>query len=331
MRGVVDCLSKLSVASLRERLRSKGLTVSGCKADLIKRLGGVAHRVHTAPSVRGSLEDGRRAVRKTIKAGAWNMSLLDWYVRPPPVLPCGTPNLVCDLGECGDGHCMLTRLKPGCESVRDDFLEFSATKIKDYAEGNRIVYCSLGPGCLYFDWKLIDRLLKDGVGVAQVWLLDRAYRGGSGERRRVLSARAAFARWFAGSGIDIHAFKSARELKRWARAFPEAGRADVVMQCDAVETLPILDKDAEFRELVLKDAALNLQAYSQRLSKRKPGPGRRRDPVQSVAVRRVRQRDEDTHGPFALLEDESWKGGEWVDAFDELADQLMGLLQNEYR
>lgn len=332
-------LSKHTVARLRERLRERGLPVSGRKAELVERLRGRGHRVTAGPLSPG----GRRAVREAQSNGDWQMSLLDWYVRPPPVLPRGIRNPLCDLGECGDLNCALYRLKEGSESVRSEILEFCVGQILRHMAADRhagIVYCSLGCGCLYFDWELLDRLIHaEGFQVAQVWLVERCYRPSNNESGPALRAREAFARWFAGSGMEIHAFASAGALQRWVQAFPGAGRANVVMQCDAVDTAPLLDEDSDFRSAVADEGALNLQAYSQLLARRRPGPGRRRDPVGSVPVRRARRHDAGVPKGFRLLEEETRREGRWVrpheaaseDLFEDVQQGLIEDVQREYR
>lgn len=329
-----DDFAELSVARLKQQLREKGLPVSGRKLDLIERLSGSSNRVSAVPFS----DIGRRAVRNAIDSGGWQMSLMDWYVRPPQVLPRGLRNPLCDLGECGDDNCALYRLRPGAEAVRPEILDFCTGQIVKHAEGLQergaagLVYCSLGCGCLYFDWELLDRLLRsEGVHVAQVWLVERCYRQGSNESGRAIRAREAFARWFANWGIEIHAFKSANALKRWLRAFPAAGQADVLVQCDAVDTGPILDDDDDFRRLVAHAGALNLQAYSQLLARRRPGPGRRRDPVASVPVRRARQRTGDDEASFVLLQEDTWKDGRWVRDHEDTYQSLISSFEEEYR
>lgn len=318
------------MAVLRERLRERGLPVSGLKADLLERLSGRSFRI-TATKL---AESKRRAVREAVDGAAWEMSLDDWYVRPPKLLPRGGRNPICQLGECGDELCALYRFKSGCEQVRSEFLEFCVRQIMQRSLGTAdgITYCTLGCGCLYFDWELIDRLVHvEGLSVAQIWLVEKAYRRNAVEHKPALRARKAFSSWFAGLGIEVHAFRSAKVLRQWVQAFPAVGRAHVVVQCDAVDTAPILDSDGDFCRAVTGDGALNLQAYSQLLSRRRPGPGRRRDPVRSVPVRRVRERQSGGDGSFRLLEEDSWRDGRWVRAEEEEYQRLLTELEEEYR
>ncbi|CAL1158896.1 unnamed protein product [Cladocopium goreaui] len=171
-----------------------------------------------------------------------------------------------------------------------------------HAKAGGKMYCSLGCGCLYFDWELLN-LLNERLSIAQVWLVDPAFRGTSDSAEA--RALTAFGRWFSGA-FDIYCFASAKKLTKWAAAF-HRGRAHVVMQCDSVQTFPIL-KDRDFCDAVLEDNAINLQIFSQRLQRRRPGPGRRRGPMPVAAVRSLRRftGEEET---FETLQSDYWQNG----------------------
>jgi len=214
--------------------------------------------------------------------------------------------------------------------VRKELVEFSASKIAQHARsdegagGTDIVYCSLGCGCLYFDWELLDRLVRvERVGISKVLLMDRVYRPSSNESLRATRALDAFVAWFAHVGFETHVFAGARALRRWASAFD--ARAHVMMQCDAVDTFPILDANNDFCEAVMRDGALNLQMYSQLLRRRRPGAGRRRDPVPVEPARKVRRWRAD-EASFEHLEEQKWRNGAWID--ESLAALQDGLWQD---
>ena len=312
-----------TVERLRWRLGELGLPRHGRKAELAERLAGLGHRVSAARLP----ESGRRAVLTALEGGAWRMSELDGYARPPRVLG-RAPNPLRELGECGDAECALCRFREGCETVREDVLEFCAERIAAHARGlgGEVTYCSLGCGALHFDWRLLERLQREGVRVPQVWLLERCYRPGLSDSEIVLKARDAFTSWFTGSGTEVHAFKTAKALKQWVAAFPRAGQADVIMQCDAVDTHPILEADKDFRRVVARDGALGLQAFSQLTERRRPGPGRRRAPVPSVPVRRVLRRGGGEDAALLVLEEATWRRGRWVPYYED----LLGLEEEAY-
>jgi len=320
-----------TVAYLQRRLREKGLPVSGRKAALIKRLNGTNYQVLGTP-VPKSL---RRAVRKAMLNGAWQMSLRNSHVHPPQALISRQKNPICELGECGDSNCALYRLKDDFEHIRPDILEYFTQKITTHANGLErwsLTYLSLGCGLLHFDWQLIERLIHhEGISLVKIWLVDPIFRPSSKFSDRASRARDAFANWFADAGFEIHTFPTAKVFHRWALAFPEFGKADVVMQCDAVETGPIIDKNAEFRHDVAHPGALNLQAYSQLLERRRPGPGRRRAPRRSVPVRRMRVREDTQEAEFNLLEEHTWKDGKWDDGTADLLQALVDDMYEEYQ
>lgn len=304
-------LKNLTKRRLQEELRSRGLPISGLKAELVKRLNGTSYRVrHTAfPQKR------RMAVRGAVGSGDWQLALRDCYVKPPERFPDGARNPLCDLGECADEDCALTRVNGGQERVRSEFLEYCVDQIVQFAKTtghDGLTYCTLGCGCLYFDWELLDRLRREGVRVSQVWLLERCYRKRYrkvGWHGPVMRARSQFSSWFANTGIEIYAFPFARQLKQWAKAFRTNGQAHVVVQCDAVETAHLLDSDQEFVRAVVRDGAINLQVYSQCLHHRTGGSSRRR----VAPVRRLRRFEAGGEAEFRLLEERRYKDGQWVD------------------
>eukprot|EP00929_Paragymnodinium_shiwhaense_P086637 TRINITY_DN47116_c0_g1_i1.p1 TRINITY_DN47116_c0_g1~~TRINITY_DN47116_c0_g1_i1.p1 ORF type:complete len:420 (-),score=66.63 TRINITY_DN47116_c0_g1_i1:284-1543(-) len=317
-------LRELKVVQLKQRLRQLGLPVSGRKHELIERLQGRSHLVRSS----GGMSFQRRAVvRDTFRAGQWTLDLRDDYVRPPKSLQGSLSNPLCVLGECGDENCALYRFRPGNEPVRDDLVSYSAEKVLEHVKNSPkgLVYCSLGCGSLYFDWELLDRLVNvERVAIEQVWLVDPVFHPNSTENSHARLALAAFARWFSDCKFQVQCFQNTRALHRWAFAFQMHAKADIVIQCDAVETLDLLDDDPEsdnedsgrlgrgckFRSAVCSEEALNLQMYSQLLGRRKPGPGRRRDPVPVAPVRRVRRRS-GAEDYFHLVETQSWKDGGW--------------------
>ncbi|CAK0911155.1 unnamed protein product, partial [Prorocentrum cordatum] len=257
----------------------------------------------------------RTAVRGAVGSGDWQLALRDSYVRPPERFPDGARNPLSALGECADEDCALTRVSGGQERVRPEFLEYCVDQIVRFANvtgHDGLTYCTLGCGCLYFDWELLDRLRREGVRVSQVWLLERCYRKRYrkiGWHLPVMRARSQFSRWFANAGIEIYAFSFARQLKQWAKAFRTNGQAHVVVQCDAVETAHLLDSDQEFVRAVMRDGAINLQVYSQCLHRRVGGTSRRR----TAPVRRLRRLEAGREAALHLLEERRYKDGQWVD------------------
>lgn len=318
---------KLTAQQLRDRLKALGLPTSGRKAQLRRRLAGREHRVEAQP-----LSNRKRLrVRWALKEGKWNLTVAKHYVHPPQSLGRGSRNPLCDLGECGDINCALYRFRAGSETVRSDFLKFCYKHIEEHfikCKDDGLVYCSLGCGCLYFDWELLN-LLNERLSIAQVWLVDPAFRGTSDSAEA--RALTAFGRWFSGA-FDIYCFASAKKLTKWAAAF-HRGRAHVVMQCDSVQTFPIL-KDRDFCDAVLEDNAINLQIFSQRLQRRRPGPGRRRGPMPVAAVRSLRRftGEEET---FETLQSDYWQNGTWVPDFlsfaEDLQDSWISELEQRYR
>ncbi|CAK0911152.1 unnamed protein product, partial [Prorocentrum cordatum] len=253
----------------------------------------------------------RTAVRGAVGSGDWQLALRDSYVRPPERFPDGARNPLSALGECADEDCALTRVSGGQERVRPEFLEYCVDQIVRFANvtgHDGLTYCTLGCGCLYFDWELLDRLRREGVRVSQVWLLERCYRKRYrkiGWHLPVMRARSQFSRWFANAGIEIYAFSFARQLKQWAKAFRTNGQAHVVVQCDAVETAHLLDSDQEFVRAVMRDGAINLQVYSQCLHRRVGGTSRRR----TAPVRRLRRLEAGREAALHLLEERRYKDG----------------------
>eukprot|EP00434_Breviolum_minutum_P008221 symbB.v1.2.007252.t1/scaffold401.1/size211429/23 len=313
--GKAEEYQKLKALQLKDRLKALGLPTTGCKALLQLRLAGREHRVEVDP-----LSDRKRLrVRWALKEGNWNLTVAKHDVQPARSLGRGSRNPLCDLGECGDINCALYRFRAGSEGVRGDFVNFCTKHIEDHflsirqSRDDGLVYCSLGCGSLYFDWELLN-LLQSRLSIAQVWLVDPAYRGNASDSA-ALRALTAFGRWFSGD-FDIHYFVSAKKLTKWAAAFGERGRAHVVMQCDSVQTFSILDKDRDFCSAVLAEDAINLQIFSQRLQRRRPGPGRRRGPVPVAAVRSLRRFiGTEKEEAFETLECDRWQNGTWVPEF----------------
>ncbi|CAE7225863.1 unnamed protein product [Symbiodinium sp. CCMP2592] len=330
----------LTVRSLRERLQALELPRSG-SGDLLRlRLAGAEHRVEaTALSKRR-----QQRVRWAQEQNYWNMSRRGWYVRPPPSLGRGSRNPLCELGECGDTACALYRFRAGCEGVRSDFVNFCAEQIEEHfwkvksRHDEGLVYCTLGCGCLYFDWELLNRLSTSArFPIHQVWVVDRAFWKNATVASDEFKALNAFSQWFAGT-FDLHAFRTVRSLKRWCSAFSgQFGRAHVVMECDSVQTHALTD-DSSFCRSVLHEEALSLQIFSQRLARRRPGPGRRRAPVPVAPVRCVRRRKEDS---LETLQRDQWTSGAWTpdylidfmqeDGLQDPADWIAEDLQRRYR
>ncbi|CAE7309720.1 unnamed protein product [Symbiodinium natans] len=331
-------IRNLTARALRERLRALGLPRSGPRKALRLRLAGAEHRVEA------SFLSKRRRQRVwwAKEQLRWNMTNRDGYVRPPPSLGRGSQNPLCELGECGDAACALYRFRAGCEGVRSDFMNFCAKQIEDHFwqvqthNDEGLVYCSLGCGCLYFDWELLDQLVtRARLPIDQVWLVDPAFWRNETFSTAELKALRAFGQWFAGV-FDVHSFRTARSLKRWCRAFSgQFGLAHVVMECDSVQTHTLTD-DADFCRSVLHDEALGLQIFSQRLANRRPGPGRRRGPVPVAPVRCVRRRKEDR---LETMQRDQWTSGAWLPDFlvnfpedeEDPADWIAEDLRRRYR
>ncbi|CAE7567567.1 unnamed protein product [Symbiodinium pilosum] len=309
------------VRTLRQRLQVLGLPRSGPRARLCLRLAGREHQV------KAQLEHGCAPVKDKTQAC--------------PMGHAGSRNPLCELGECGDTDCALYRFRGGSEGVRSDFVNFCAKQIEEHfwqvksRHDEGLVYCSLGCGCLYFDWELLDQLVTNArLRVDQVWLVDTAFWENATFATAETKALRAFCQWYAGE-FDIHSFRTGRSLKRWCQAFSgQLGHAHVVMECDSVQTHPLTD-DGDFCRSVLHEEALNLQIFSQRLANRRPGPGRRRGPVPVAPVRCVRRRKEDK---LEILQRDQWQNGIWLpdyflhfDNDEENADWITEDLQRRYR
>lgn len=229
------------------------------------------------------------------------------FFRPRKYFVGGIPNPIAELGECGDMKCAVCRRHAVGMEVRRAFLEYCLEQITQVAAENPqdgIILCSFGPGCLYFDWELLERLVNQrGIPIRQVWLVEKEYEPGSEFRDQVIRARDCFASWFADAGFEIHAFSSAASLQDWVHAFPEAGRANVFLQCDVTpdDTEGVFENNTEFCETVCTDDAINMQIYTQVW----PDDGAV-TPLRTFWRRNVGNKQE-----FKLVEAQSWRNGEW--------------------
>ncbi|CAE8641847.1 unnamed protein product, partial [Polarella glacialis] len=272
----------------------------------------------------------------------WTLAYRDGYVRPPTKL-AGLKNPLKDLGECGDLNCALCRQRPGSENVRADLLKFCVRSILEQVGHEQgLTYCSLGCGCLYFDWELLECLTsREGIHVEQVWLVEQYYKPNWNEAARAKLARAAFATWFGKAGLEVHAFASHKDLQKWVSAFPELGQAQVLMQCDAVDTHGIAEDDDFVRAVVARGAVM-LQSFSQleptseaaaveQSSRRKAKAPR---PV--VPVRQSSKLSE-LDGQTVLLQRQAWRNGSWFDEVPEVLEDefdeydIARQLEEEYR
>lgn len=177
----------------------------------------------------------RSSVRKAIRNGKWTLRLDDKgddpQVKPALELPGGGENPLCVLGECGGNVCALNRLRPGCEGMRPEFIDFCARSIVERVDcSDGIIYSSLGCGNLYFDWEMLDRLVHvEGVRVKEAWLVEAF----GMEFKESNAARSAFADWFSDAGVGVRAFHSVDLLTDWLRVLPSGEQAHVMMECDA--------------------------------------------------------------------------------------------------
>jgi len=198
--------------------------------------------------------EAREAVERAMATDSWWVDFRDGLLRPARYIAAGVPNPMRDLGECANPRCGLTRV--GGSKVREEFLRFSVREIARCAElipDRGLIYCTLGPGCLYFDWELLTQLRAEGVRVAEVWIMDSLV----SQKQNTLRAQYAFASWFAGFGIDVHVLPTPSAMKEWVANRKSVGQADVVMNCDSFLTLGLFF-DNKFRETILRIGGVGL-------------------------------------------------------------------------
>lgn len=195
-----------------------------------------------------------RAVKQRVREawcdGTWKMTYRYGLLRPPERVQPEEENPVFALGECSRPGCLMSRLETGCEDVRRTLVQVLAMEIeaalpqffgRGATEG--AVYCTLASGSnsargLYFDWELLEVLLRKGMKLKSIWLLDDVGIGveeSTTEKDRISRAteNSAFARWFADvEGLEVHAFPGLESIKEWIAAFPEVGRAHMAIVCD---------------------------------------------------------------------------------------------------
>ncbi|CAE7758070.1 dnaJ [Symbiodinium sp. KB8] len=146
------------------------------------------------------------------------------------------------LGECGHSNCMAHRLR--YPEVRTGFRDFVVASVRDAVRTKTewwgpegLHYASLGCGELLFDLELLERLREEaGVQIAQICLIDIAYRQPSLPTRRALRE---FADWQRASAqmrraqpCEILVFG---HLADYSEASAKGGRASnchVFVQCD---------------------------------------------------------------------------------------------------
>lgn len=194
-----------------------------------------------------------RAVKQRVReawSSTWKMTYRNGRLYPPQRFPPEEKeeNPLCVLGECGLPDCLMTRTIKGKENVRVTLPGVLAGEIQaflphffDREATEGLIYCTLGCGTLYFDWELLEELLRRGIKLKSIWLVDLAF-----DREKTLerekkpevaeaqwTATNAFARWFADvEGLEVHAFSTLVQQQEWIAAFPEVGKAHILMQCD---------------------------------------------------------------------------------------------------
>ncbi|CAJ1446583.1 unnamed protein product, partial [Effrenium voratum] len=101
------------------------------------------------------------------------------------------------LGECGSANCLAHRLRS--PELRNGFRDFVVSKVRAALRTKSrwwgpegLHYASLGSGELLFDLELLERLREEGVRIAKICLIDRAYGAPSLATRRALRE---FADW----------------------------------------------------------------------------------------------------------------------------------------
>eukprot|EP00747_Dinoflagellata_sp_TGD_P117328 gnl/TRDRNA2_/TRDRNA2_172582_c0_seq4.p1 gnl/TRDRNA2_/TRDRNA2_172582_c0~~gnl/TRDRNA2_/TRDRNA2_172582_c0_seq4.p1 ORF type:complete len:401 (-),score=58.56 gnl/TRDRNA2_/TRDRNA2_172582_c0_seq4:673-1875(-) len=186
----------------------------------------------------------RQRVRRQALAG-WAMQLCGAYVGPPEHLGSGVGlNPVRALGECGDPSC--GNYRPLAPKVRTAFAEYCVEQVSRAlpkgvgAAQLPLAYISVGPGALYFDWDLLERLRESlSISVSRIALIDPLYKRPDD---RLSQAMTQFEGWFEGADVkwytSISEFLEGLEQSFLSECAQRCGRKrlyQILMQCDAAQ------------------------------------------------------------------------------------------------